>query len=57
MTTFLEWINKMIELIVPSPQSNAWDQYKRSRLIEAEAVKQEPKGEVLTSRFTRLREI
>ena len=55
MTTLREWINEMIELIVPSPKNNAWDQYKRSRSMGAEAVKEETKAEILTSRFTRLR--
>lgn len=35
-----DWIQKMIEAIVPGSKSNAWDEYKQARRIEIDESRQ-----------------
>lgn len=36
MTTIGEWIKRMFDAIMPSPEGNAWDELKRARALEVQ---------------------
>ncbi len=35
MSPIKEWFKRMFEALMPSPESNAWDELKRVRAMEA----------------------